>query len=84
MSREVQSNECNELKTLKYKSMMLNGIAWPEIKTSSSTDLVNLDKFLENEKITNAAEPWSKLDKTAKIRKLILFAENYRVDNNLL
>jgi hypothetical protein len=83
MSREVQSNECNELKTLKYKSMMLNGIAWPEIKTSSSTDLVNLDKFLENEKITNAAEPWSKLDKTAKIRKLILFAENYRVDNNL-
>jgi hypothetical protein len=81
MSKEFQTTDCNELKTLKYKSMILNGVPWPENKSSS--DLANLDKFLENEKITNSNEPWSKLDKTAKIRKLTLFADNYKVSNNL-
>ena len=81
MSKEIQqTTDCNELKTLKYKSMILNGIPWPENKSSS--DLANLDKFLENEKITNSNEPWSKLDKTAKIKKLTLFADNYRITNN--
>lgn len=81
MSKEVQNTDCNELKTLKYKSMILNGLPWPENKSSS--DLANLDKFLENEKITNSNEPWSKLDKTSKIKKLTNFAENYKIDNNL-
>ena len=81
MIKEIQSTDCNELKTLKYKSMILNGIPWPESKSSS--DLANLDKFLENEKITNSNEPWSKLDKTAKLKKLILFAGNYKITNNL-
>jgi hypothetical protein len=81
MSKEIQTTDCNELKTLKYKSMILNGIPWPESKSSS--DLANLDKFLENEKITNSNEPWSKLDKTAKLKKLILFAGNYKITNNL-
>ena len=81
MSKEIQTTDCNELKTLKYKSMILNGIPWPENKSSS--DLANLDKFLENEKITNSNEPWSKLDKTAKIKKLTLFADNYKISNNL-
>ena len=81
MSKEFQTTDCNELKTLKYKSMILNGVPWPESKSSS--DLANLDKFLENEKITNSNEPWSKLDKTAKIRKLTLFADNYKISNNL-
>jgi len=81
MIKETQPTDCNELKTLKYKSMILNGIPWPENKSSS--DLANLDKFLENEKNTNANEPWSKLDKTAKLKKLIAFADNYQTNNNL-
>jgi hypothetical protein len=81
MSKEIQQSDCNELKTLKYKSLILNGTPWPENK--SSTDLANLDKFLENEKITNSVEPWSKLDKTAKIKKLTMFAENYKSEHNL-
>jgi len=81
MDKEIQQTDCNELKTLKYKSMILNGVPWPESKSSS--DLVNLDKFLENEKITNSIEPWSKLDKTAKIKKLTTFAENYKNEHNL-
>jgi hypothetical protein len=78
---ETVVSDCNELKTLKYKSLILNGVPWPESK--SSTDLANLDKFLENEKITNSNEPWSKLDKTAKIKKLMIFAENYKNEHNL-
>ena len=37
-------SECNELKTIKYKSMLMSGISWPEKKNAS--DLTNLDKFL--------------------------------------
>lgn len=81
MNKESLQSGCNELKTLKYKTMILNGVSWPE--TKSSTDLVNLDKFLENEKNNNANEPWSKLDKTAKIKKLTIFAESYKITNGL-
>jgi hypothetical protein len=81
MNKETNQSDCNELKTIKYKSMILNGMSWPESK--SSTDLANLDKFLENEKINNAGEPWSKLDKTAKIKKLTVFADKYKEQNNL-
>jgi hypothetical protein len=42
------TSECNELKAIKYKTLLMNGIVWPE--TKSSSDLTNLDKFLENEK----------------------------------
>jgi hypothetical protein len=81
MSKEIQTSDCNELKTLKYKSMMLTGTPW--IENKSLNELANLDKFLENEKIFNSNEPWSKLDKTTKIKKLIVFANNYKNENNL-
>ena len=73
--------ESNELKSIKYKTMLINGIARTERKPA--TDLNVLDKFLENEKTTNSVEPWNKLDKTAKIRKLTIFAETYRTENVL-
>ena len=72
---------CNELNSIKYKSMLINGSSWNEPKSASN--LTNLDKFLENEKISNSNEPWSKLDKTAKTKKLLVFAEKYRTEQNL-
>ena len=66
----------------KYKNMMLNGVQIQESK-SSATDLTSLDQFLESEKTTNSAEPWSKLDKTIKIKKLLVYAELYKVQKNL-
>ena len=81
MNKEIVESDCNELKSLKYKTMILNGVIWPE--TKSSTDLVNLDKFLENEKMNNSNEPWSKLDKTAKLKKLFAFADSYKTENGL-
>ena len=79
---DKDKQSCNELKTIKYKSMLINGSNWTEPK--SACDLTSLDKFLENEKNSNSNEPWSKLDKTAKTRKLIAFAEKYRGEHSLL
>ena len=57
-------DECQELKNIKYKTMLLNGA--PLHETKSSNDISNLEKFLEDEKISNSNEPWCKLNKTIK------------------
>lgn len=67
--------ECVELKNIKYKTMLMSGNVIHETKTSS--DMSNLENFLENEKTNNKNEPWSKLDKTVKIKKIINYAEVY-------
>ena len=77
----TNNEECIELKNIKYKSLMMNGVTWPD--TKSETNLSNLDTFLENEKNNNSNEPWSKLDKTAKTKKLLSYAEQYKTDKNL-
>ena len=74
-------DECQELKNIKYKTMLLNGT--PLHETKSANDFSNLEKFLENEKNTNVNEPWCKLNKTLKTKKLLDFAEIYKKDNHL-
>ena len=81
MENTNKTEECIELKNIKYKSMILNGNSWPETKTSNN--LSNLDIFLENEKNNNINEPWSKLDKTIKTKKILIFAETYKNEKNL-
>jgi hypothetical protein len=75
------NDECQELKNIKYKTMLLNGN--PLQETKSSNDLSNLEKFLENEKNNNNNEPWCKLNKTVKTKKLIDFVNIYKKDKNL-
>ncbi len=65
----------------KYKNILLNGVQIQEAKPSS--DLDSLDKFLDAEKTANSAEPWTKLDKTVKIKKLLTFAETYKHNKGL-
>jgi hypothetical protein len=77
----VANDECHELKTIKYKTMLLNGGVL--IETKSSNDLSNLDKFLEAEKINNNNEPWCKLNKTIKTKKILEFVDVYSKKNNL-
>jgi len=64
-----------------YKSILV-GTTWIETKTTSN-NLSSLDKFLENEKNNNSNEPWSKLDKTAKTKKLLAFADKYQSEQSL-
>ncbi len=43
----------------------------------------NIEKFLENEAQQNKYDSWNKMDKTSKIEKLMIYAENYAKENNL-
>jgi hypothetical protein len=81
MEENTPTIECQELKNIKYKTMLLNGVSLQE--TKSSNDLSNLDKFLENEKNNNVNEPWCKLNKTIKTKKLQDYVDTYKVENNL-
>ena len=75
------SEECVELKNIKYKTMLLSGN--PVKESKSSNDMTHLDKYLENEMNSNKSEPWSKLDKTVKTKKLIAFAETYKNEKEM-
>jgi hypothetical protein len=78
---DITVDECQELKNIKYKTMLLNGA--PLHETKSSNDISNLEKFLEDEKINNSNEPWCKLNKTIKTKKLIEYVEIYKKEKNL-
>ena len=77
----ISNEECIELKNIKYKTMLINGVPISESKSSQS--LQKLDKFLEDEKNTNENEPWCKLNKTIKIKKIIDYVEVYKQDKKL-
>jgi len=80
-SATTKESDCSELKTIKYKSMMMQhgGV----IKDTITNNIDNLDAFLEKEKKANVGDPWNKLDKTAKIKKITIFAEKYKEDQNM-
>ena len=77
----INTEECIELKNIKYKTMLLSGV--PIKETKSANDLSNLEKFLENEQNNNKNDPWCKLDKTIKTKKLTEFVNIYKVENKL-
>ena len=83
MSNEMDIPADINIQSLKYKSKMSYGTSSCFQHTSSATDLSSLDKFLENEKVTNSNEPWSKLDKTAKLRKFACYATKFKTEHNL-
>ena len=74
------SNECIELKNIKYKSMLLTGKA-DEIEETVE-NMSNLDHFLAGEKKNSSNEAWTKLDKTTKILKFNEFSQIYCDENN--
>ena len=65
--------------TVKYKNILTS----TNESTNSETSYSNIDNILENEKISNKSETWTKLDKTVKIQKLHIFAEKYGKDNTI-
>jgi hypothetical protein len=78
---ETKTDECVELKNIKYKAMLQNGGAIVK-ETKFSNDMSNLDKFLENEK-NNSNEPWSKLNNNTKTQKLLNFSNTFKKDKHL-
>lgn len=74
------SNECVELKNIKYKSMLLSGNSEEPVETVEN--MSNLDHFLAGEKKNSSNEVWTKLDKTTKIIKFDEFVTEYCNENN--
>ena len=81
INNTINNEECVELKNIKYKTMLLSGV--PIKETKSANDLSNLEKFLENEQNNNKNDPWCKLDKTIKTKKLIEYVTLYKEENKL-
>jgi hypothetical protein len=77
-----KNDECLELKTIKYKSMLLTGNAIDKVNPTEKS-LFNLDKFLEDDKQISRKEPWSKLDKTMKTKKIMDFVASYSTEKKL-
>ena len=75
-----KTDECIELKNLQYKTMLSGGSLKVE---TNITDFNVLDKFLEDNKLHNLNENWTKMDNSNKIKKLNKFAEKYIEDNQL-
>ena len=64
----MKSEECQELKNIRYKTMLING----NKKTLNTiiNDISNLDIILENETENSKKESWNRLDKSAKMNKI--------------
>ena len=61
--------ECQELKNIKYKTMLLSGNTQKMIP-SITNDISNLDLLLDKESRQNKKESWNKLDKSVKMDKI--------------
>ena len=74
------SEECLELKNIKYQTMLLNNNS---NIVSLQQNSINLEEFLEKEKKSNKKKPWSKLGKSTKLIKLTQFVNYFSTENSL-
>lgn len=76
-------NKDSSDKTIKYK-MMTSGLTSSADKCQSgSTTLEEMTSFLDNESSGSRKEPWNKLSKTLKYRKIAEYMEVYNKENDL-
>lgn len=76
------SHECQELKNIKYQTMLLTG----NDKIKEETQDIKNDKindFLDEETKLNNKDIWTKLNKTNKIKLLYEYAEFYGNETEL-
>ena len=74
------SEECQELKNLKYQTMLLNSNS-KIVSTKKNTE--NLDDFLQKEKAQNINKPWSKLGRSTKLKKIEEFVERFAMEKEI-
>jgi hypothetical protein len=77
-------DECPaELKTLRYKIMLMNGNTPVDLSPPAKNSYDNLQQFLEKERNNNTKENWSKLNKSVKNKKIAEFVDIYTTSNDL-
>ena len=74
------NEECQELKNIKYQTMLLNSNS-KIVSTKQNSD--NLDEFLQKEKAQNKNKPWSNLGRSTKLKKIEQFVSHFSNENNL-
>ncbi len=74
-----QQNNDKKLNIIKYKTNILSNK--PSLSKTKSIEDIN--DFLEQTKISKQGEPWSKLDKTTKLKRLEVFALKYKISESL-
>jgi len=74
------TDECQELKNIKYQTMLLNGNSKID---SNKQNTENLEDFLEKENASNKKQPWSKLGRSTKLKKITLFVNEYSEEHKL-
>jgi hypothetical protein len=81
----AEIDQCpSELKTLRYKIMLMNGNTPVEVPPPpAKNSYENLQLFLEKEKNHNNKENWSKLNRSVKNKKVSQFAEAFADANDL-
>ena len=73
--KSKKSDNCQELKNIAYKTMLLNGTdIHPKYNNNENNNNLKISNFLENESSANKKETWAKLDKTQKIKDI-----NYQI-----
>ena len=74
--KHKNDENCQELKNIAYKTMLLNGNNINPVYEEKNEKL-RINSFLENESNESKNEAWNKLDKTQKIKKLDSYVDNY-------
>lgn len=71
----MDTEECQELKNIKYKNMLLSGNSNNINAVTVNSKQSNIDLFLDKESKLNKNEPWNRLNKTEKITQLNDYVE---------
>tara|TARA_B100000614_G_scaffold192302_1_gene173404 strand:- start:511 stop:1056 length:546 start_codon:yes stop_codon:yes gene_type:complete len=80
--KSISNDSCHELKSIAYKTMLLNGVNMLEDKIDMSKNIIT--DYLQKESQANKDENWPKLDKTQKIKKIVVYTETILKSNNNL
>jgi hypothetical protein len=81
-SKNSKLDECQELKNIKYKTMLLNGNK--NTLSSVTKEFANLDVLLDEENKLNKKEAWNKLDKSIKLEKINEYIKIIILKHNLV
>jgi len=73
---------CQELKDIRYKTMFITGNKQNNTSVTDTSE-VDIGLMLDKELKQNKSEPWSKLNKTAKINKIKNYTSDYSNVNDI-
>jgi hypothetical protein len=74
------TEECVELKNIKYKTMLLSPNT---IDVKTKENVLNLDEIIKQDKLSTENLPWNKLNKTMKIKKINDYITHYSKSNQI-